>query len=589
MKKIMHGMRAFTILELVIVIAVTAILAGVLIPVFSNVIGRANEIDEIASSRNARIQAIIDGDANPGETDLPPSAQQPKPDVVALSAGAKLSEPGTTYTYITNEQEDEVTFEIGDNAISRLVIDAPYVERINVKYADGADGSAAISELVIIHTAPSSTHISVCVSRLDLSDGRVVIESGALVERVAVLPTKNASATVELFSPTQIAATFKCNGNGTSDAICIIDHTDASSVVMEADDEAISHGTTTSLSLISSSENEVPFAVSDKNEAQSSFFEGKQISTTVTDGGDQIASLVTIGQEKIEQITISDSEITLDVGGTFTLTSAVLPEGVDGDIEWRSSDESVAKVDGGKVTALKLGSATISASVGGKSAICKVHIGTASVGGVYYSTFSDAVGAARDGDTLVLFKKATAAQTIVSKSFTLDLNGKTLSTTGTIQIKSTGGNTLTITDSSDDNSGTIISSVHAIDIKTKCALVVNGGSIRSTSTYGIKNNSGGTFTISGGYVYGAQSAIWHSGSKSYINGGTIDGGDKGIDATSNLKITGGTISSSGTAIETIGSLDISGEAEIIGSPAIKVKKGKLTQSGGTITGAIKET
>ena len=241
------------------------------------------------------------------------------------------------------------------------------------------------------------------------------------------------------------------------------------------------------------------------------------------------------------------------------------------------------------MTALKLGSATISASVGGKSAICKVHVGAASVGGVYYSTFSDAVDAARDGDTLVLHKNATAAQTNVSKSFTLDLNGKTLSTTGTIQIKSTSGNTLTITDSSDDNSGTIISSVHAIDIKTKCALVVNGGSIRSTSTYGIKNNSGGTFTISGGYVYGAQSAIWHSGSKSYINGGTIDGGDKGIDATSNLKITGGTISSSGTAIETKGSLDISGEAEIIGSPAIKVKKGKLTQSGGTITGAIKET
>lgn len=588
MKKIMHGMRAFTILELVIVIAVTAILAEVLIPVFSNVIGRANEIDEIASSRNARIQAIIDGDAKPGETE-PPSAQQPKPDVVALSAGAKLSEPGTTYTYITNEQEDEVTFEIGNDAISRLVIDAPCVERINVKYADGADGSAPISELVIIHTAPSSTHISVCVSRLDLSDGRVVIESGAHVERVAVLPTKNAAATVELFSPTQIAATFKCNGDGTADAICIIDHTDASSVVMEADDEAISHGTTTSLSLISSSENEVPFAVSDKNEAQSSFFEGKQISTTVTDGGDQIASLVTIGQEKIEQITISDSEITLDVGGTFTLTSAVLPEGADGDIEWRSSDENVAKVDGGKVTALKLGSSTISASVGGKSAICKVHVGTASVGGVYYSTFSDAVGAARDGDTIVLLKNATAAQTNVSKSFTLDLNGKTLSTTGTIQIKSTSGNTLTITDSSGDNSGTIISSVHAIDIITKCALVVSGGSIRSTSTYGIKNNSGGTFTINGGYVYGAQSAIWHSGSRSYINGGTIDGGNKGIDATSNLTITGGTISSSGTAIETIASLDISGEAEIIGSPAIKVKKGKLTQSGGTITGAIKET
>jgi|GEM_PF-1578121 len=591
MKKRLYG---FTIIEAVIVIAVVAVMAAVLVPIFSNIVGKANGLGDAVSAREANINAIIDGSetqtstsASEGTTSA--AAEEPQLTDILLMSSETLTTPNVTYKLITNEALEEMTLELAETSIYRLVIDAPNVQKIYIKYEEGASGEAQLGYVDILHTAQTSTHISVCVSRLDLSDGRVVIESGALVERVAILPTKNASATVELFSPTQIAATFKCNGDGTSDAICIIDHTDASSVVMEADDEAISHGTTTSLSLISSSENEVPFAVSDKNEAQSSFFEGKQISTTVTDGGVQIASLVTIGQEKIEQITISDSEITLDVGGTFTLTSAVLPEGADGDIEWRSSDESVAKVDGGKVTALKLGSATISASVGGKSANCKVHVGAANVGGVYYATFSEAVSAARDGDTLVLLKNATAAQTNVSKSFTLDLNGKTLSTTGTIQIKSTGGNTLTITDSSDDNSGTIISSVHAIDIITKCALVVNGGSIRSTSTYGIRNNSGGTFTISGGYVHGAQSAIWHSGSRSYINGGTIDGGDKGIDATSNLTITGGTISSSGTAIETKGSLDISGEAEIIGSPAIKVRKGKLTQSGGTITGAIKET
>ena len=45
--------RGFTIVELVIVIAVIAILAAVLIPTFSNVIQKANESNALQSARNA--------------------------------------------------------------------------------------------------------------------------------------------------------------------------------------------------------------------------------------------------------------------------------------------------------------------------------------------------------------------------------------------------------------------------------------------------------------------------------------------------------------------------------------------------------
>lgn len=613
MKKRLYG---FTITELVIVIAVVAVMAAVLVPIFSDIVGKANGLGDAVSARKANINAIIDGSETQTSTSASEgttfaAAEEPQLTDILLMSSETLTTPNVTYKLITNEALEEVTLELAETSIYRLVIDAPNVQKIYIKYEEGASGEAQLGYVDILHTAPSSTHISVCVSRLDLSDGRVVIESGALVERVAVLPTKNASATVELFSPTQIAATFKCNGDGTADAICIIDHTDASSVVMEADDEAISHGTTTSLSLISSSENEVPFAVSDKNEAQSSFFEGKQINTTVTDGGVRIASLVTIGQEKIEQITISDSEITLDVGGTFTLTSAVLPEGADGDIEWRSSDESVAKVDGGKVTALKLGSATISASVGGKSAICKVHVGAASIGDVYYATFSDAVDAARDGDTLVLLKNATAAQTNVSKSFILDLNGKTLSTTGKIVLSKSKNVTLTIDDQSKEKTGEITSSVIAFETSSGSSLVINSGTIKSESisNYAVYNN-GGAVEINGGYIYGFLYGIY-STSKITVNGGTIEGGTDGINTISSVAVAGGTIigSTNGINQTRAGKITVSGgniisdktgiysnsgevyicsSASVTGKNAVDVKTGKLMESSGTLTGEVKE-
>ena len=47
--------RGFTIIELVIVIAVIAILAGVLIPTFSSVIEKANKSARLQTARDAFI------------------------------------------------------------------------------------------------------------------------------------------------------------------------------------------------------------------------------------------------------------------------------------------------------------------------------------------------------------------------------------------------------------------------------------------------------------------------------------------------------------------------------------------------------
>ena len=52
--------RGFTIVELVIVIAVIAILASVLIPTFSGVVAKARESKNLQDARNAYTQALAD-------------------------------------------------------------------------------------------------------------------------------------------------------------------------------------------------------------------------------------------------------------------------------------------------------------------------------------------------------------------------------------------------------------------------------------------------------------------------------------------------------------------------------------------------
>lgn len=79
----------------------------------------------------------------------------------------------------------------------------------------------------------------------------------------------------------------------------------------------------------------------------------------------------------LTEISLSKSELSMGIGETEKLTvilspkDATLREG----ITWSSTDESIASVDdNGTVTAIKEGTATISASVEGKKAECKVVV-----------------------------------------------------------------------------------------------------------------------------------------------------------------------------------------------------------------------
>jgi len=66
----------------------------------------------------------------------------------------------------------------------------------------------------------------------------------------------------------------------------------------------------------------------------------------------------------ITKIELNKAELSLEVGATEALVITKTPEDGEGTINWTSSDEAVATVDDGTVTAVAEGTATITASAG---------------------------------------------------------------------------------------------------------------------------------------------------------------------------------------------------------------------------------
>lgn len=76
----------------------------------------------------------------------------------------------------------------------------------------------------------------------------------------------------------------------------------------------------------------------------------------------------------VQSILLSNTAVTVDVGDDVTVTAQTFP--IDGDITWSTSDATVATVDGGVITGVASGSATITAVSGSASASVAVTVTT---------------------------------------------------------------------------------------------------------------------------------------------------------------------------------------------------------------------
>lgn len=116
-----------------------------------------------------------------------------------------------------------------------------------------------------------------------------------------------------------------------------------------------------------------------------------EASITATAGEMTAECSITVLGIPVESIELDVYEIEIQTGETRMLTATVLPENADDKtVSWSSSDESVATVNDGTVTAIAAGTASVTASCGDIQASCSVTVTAPSVsepeiGSFYYS------------------------------------------------------------------------------------------------------------------------------------------------------------------------------------------------------------
>lgn len=120
-------------------------------------------------------------------------------------------------------------------------------------------------------------------------------------------------------------------------------------------------------------------ATVDQNGKVTAGEEGFATITVTTSNGKTATCDVYVGTKTVTPatITLDQTALSLSEGDTATLTATVGPEGASPFVNWSSSDEDVAKVEDGVVTAVGAGTATItaaSASVPDLTATCKVTV-----------------------------------------------------------------------------------------------------------------------------------------------------------------------------------------------------------------------
>lgn len=100
------------------------------------------------------------------------------------------------------------------------------------------------------------------------------------------------------------------------------------------------------------------------------------IAATV-DGGKKASCQVTVSPRVIlvQDLTLNKNDVSMIAGETVTLTATVSPsDATDKTVIWKTSDASVATVKDGVVTAVKVGTATITAQAGDQTATCTVSV-----------------------------------------------------------------------------------------------------------------------------------------------------------------------------------------------------------------------
>lgn len=212
-----------------------------------------------------------------------------------------------------------------------------------------------------------------------------------------------------------------------------------------------------------------------------------------------------------------------------------------------------------------------------------------------WATLEEAVKNVKDGETIYLLADVEVPYLMVNresaKSFTLDLNGKTIRGTTTNYVLYLYGGKLTIEDSSEEKTGAI---THKSGVKGG-GVVINGGILcmengmicgnESETGGGIKVNANGLFIMNGGSVKENRAT---SGGGLYVLGKAEINGNSSIEENTCANYGGGVYVNTGAEITMEnGHIDRNENTSWYGGGVYN--KGTFVMTGGTIAGNHTQT
>ena len=164
--------------------------------------------------------------------------------------------------------------------------------------------------------------------------------------------------------------------------------------------------------------------------------------TVKTDNGKSATCKVTVTAKSVTSVSLKSS-LSLEVGGTYTLTPTITPSDAVTSYTWSSDNNSVATVSQyGVVTAKSAGTANITVTTdNGKSAACAVTVTSKSVTSVSIkSSLSLEVG-----DTYTLTPTITPSDAVTTYTWSSDNNSvATVSQSGVVTAKTAGAANITV-------------------------------------------------------------------------------------------------------------------------------------------------
>lgn len=212
----------------------------------------------------------------------------------------------------------------------------------------------------------------------------------------------------------------------------------------------------------------------------------ERIGAHVTDSGatrDSIEFPFVKGEVPVTSVTLNKSTLSLDQGSTETLVATVLPtDATNKVVSWVSSNTTLATVDSnGFVTALQPGNCTITATVGGKSAVCSLTVVAVPVTVESINIVPESLNI-KDTETLKIEVEITPSNANTPIVFTSSNETVAIVVNGNLVGVSAG--TCTITASADGHSDTVAVTVtHQIVEVTSIALNVSEIIVSPSSVY----------------------------------------------------------------------------------------------------------